>query len=368
MKNKSLYKIISASVLLLFVFSTIIGATSTTDSINQNKIISNNISKPISDYTHTVIAEACTASWCPPCATAAAVMHDIYYSGEYDFYYVALVSDKNPYANARCGELGVSSIPDYVFDGGYTRWVGSGGIPYAYTTRLDQCGARAVEDIEMALDMTWNGDGEIDIELSITNNEGSTYNGHVHTYVTEIESRWNTYGGTAPYHFAMVGNYAFNENIDISAGDTSVLSTTWDGASYGFSDLEEDNVMVIATIFNRNNNYYSDQTTALSFADMPPELDIEIGSSIGGISASVTNIDTEDLPELEWSISVTGGLLHKINVTTTGVMNGLIKGETKTIKTDKLVFGLGKINVAVSVDLGVKTKSGIILGPIIILI
>lgn len=367
MKNIKIYKIVSASVLLIMVFSTFIGATSPTKLSTENTFIKNISSEPISDYTHTVMVEACTASTCGPCGTAASVMHDIYYSGDYDFYYVALVANKNTYANGRCSELNVQYIPDYVFDGGVTRWVGSGSLPTAYTSRLDQCGARAVEDIDMSLDMTWNGDGEIDIDLSITNNEGSTYNGHVHAYVTEIESRWNTATGQ-PYHFAMIGNYAFNENIDISAGDTTVLSTTWDGASYGFGNLDEDNVMVVATIFNRNNNHYSDETTALSFAEMPPELDIEISSSIGGISADITNVDTSDLTDLDWSISVTGGILHKINVTSEGIIDNLAIGETTNIQTDKMILGLGKINIAVSVDLGIKTQTGIILGPIIILI
>ena len=214
------------------------------------------------DYTHTVLVEGCTASWCSPCASAAVHIKNIYESGNYDFYYVALVLDKNSYANARCSELDVYYIPDYVFDGGFTRHVGSGSLPSAYTTRLDQCGARSVADIDLDLEVIWNEDAEMDIDLDITNNEASTYNCHLHVYVTEIESRWNTYTGQ-PYHFAMIGNYAFNTNVNIPAGDTSHRSTTWDGNDHGFGDITEDNIMVIATVFDSSSDYVDETTAAI---------------------------------------------------------------------------------------------------------
>lgn len=365
--NKSIRKLIGASVLFIMLFSAFAGATSSMEIATESTFVRNNSPEKLDDYTHTVMVEACTLSTCPSCATAAAVMHDIYYSGEYDFYYVALVANKNSYANARCAELDVYYVPDYVFDGGYTRHVGSGGLPNAYTSRLDQCGSRDVADIDMELDITWNGDAEMDIDLSVTNNEDSTYNGHIHVYVTEIESRWNTNSGQ-PYHFAMVGNYAFNQNVDIPAGDTSEHSTTWDGSQYGVGDLERDNVMIIATIFNRNNNYYSDETAAASFSDAPPALEIEVSSTIGGISADITNAGEFDLSDVEWSISVTGGILHRINVSSEGIIENLAAGETVTVQTNETIFGLGKIDISATADLGIETRQGFVLGPFILLL
>lgn len=365
--DKKINKLLVVSVLFIMLFTVLVGATSSTQIAAEETFVRNNSPEKLDGYTHTVMVEACTASWCSPCATAAAVLHDIFYSGDYDFYYVALVSDKNSYASARCGELGVSSIPDYVFDGGYTRWVGGGGIPGAYTGRLDQCGARDVEDIDMELEITWNGDAEMDIDLSVTNNEASTYNGHIHVYVTEIESRWNTYNGQ-PYHFAMVGNYAFNQNVDIPAGDASEHSTTWNGSQYGVGNLERDNVMIIATIFNRNNNYYSDETTAASFSGEPPELEIEVSSTIGKISADITNAGEFDLSDVEWSISVTGGILHRINVSSEGIIENLAAGETEIVQTNETIFGLGKIDISATADLGIETRQGFVLGPFILLL
>jgi len=259
MKWKKRSRKFLAGVVLVLLFASFTGMSSETMHKNIG-MDGGSLPEQVRDYTHTVLVEACTASWCPPCATAAIHINNIYNSGEYDFFYVALVADKNGFANQRCAELGVSSIPDYVFDGGYTRWVGSSGLPGAYTYRLDLCGARDVADIDLTLDVTWIGDGQVGISLDITNNEAESYNGHVHAYVTEMESRWNTYNGQ-PYHFAMIGNYGFNQYVSVPSEDNIVLETIWDGAPYGFSDIELDNIMVIATIFD-STTMYSDETTA----------------------------------------------------------------------------------------------------------
>lgn len=364
--DKKINNLLVASVLFIMLFTALVGATSSIQIAAEETFIRNNSPEKLDGYTHTVMVEACTASWCPPCATAAAVMHDIFYSGDYDFYYVALVSDKNTYASGRCSELGVSSIPDYVFDGGYTRKVGSCAAS-VYISKLDSCGARDVSDIDLDLEITWNGDAQIDIDLGITNNEATTYNGHVHVYVTEIESRWNTNNGK-PYHFAMVGNYAFNQNVDIPAGDTSEHSTTWDGSQYGVGDLTEDNVMVIATIFDRNNQNFVDETAAESFVELWPEdLELEITGGVGTVSATLKNNGTSAENDIDWSIQVTGGILGLIDVYTEGIIESLPAGEETVLQTDESIFGLGKITVSVNVNIGIKTKQGFVIGPFILL-
>lgn len=368
MMKKRISRVIGASIILTLVFSAFSGISMSTNAETE-ALTNRQISPPgtIDEYTHTVLAEACTASWCSPCAVAARIMNDIFYSGMYDFYYVALVSDKNSYASQRCQELGVTSIPDYVFDGGYTRHVGSGGLPYAYTSRLDQSGAREVSDIDLELDTTWMGDAKIDINLNITNNEGSEYNAHLHVYVTEIVSRWNTNAGE-PYHFAMVGNYAFNENVDIPAGETSEHSTTWDGSQYGVGDLAEDNVMVIATVYNTNNNNYVDETAAASFVELwPPDLELDISGKLGGIKANLKNNGTEDIGEVSWGIEVSGGILGLINVSTEGMIDILEAGDEIILQTDRFIFGLGRVSITVNLNMWRKTAQGLVIGPFVLI-
>lgn len=366
-RKKTLINLSALSVIFLMICSTVVAATLSSPNTLTEKNLNETTPRPLNDYTHTVLVEAGTASWCPPCATAAVVMHNVFSSGKYDFYYVALVADKNPYANARCNELGVSSIPDYVFDGGFTRHVGSGGLPNNYITRLNNCGARVVKDIDLDLDIKWNGDATIDVSLDIVNNEDATYNGHVHVYVTEIKSRWNTNSGK-PYHFAMIGNYAFNENVDINSGQTTTLSTVWDGNAYGFSNIEEDNIFIIATIFNRNNNNFVDQTTAASFTELwPDNLELDISSGLGKISATLKNIGTTTVTDIDWNIQVYGGILGRVEGFTQGNIESLAAGEQTSIIMDKTLFGLGAITVSINVNIGTRTAKGFILGPFIIL-
>jgi len=366
---KRVSKVVGVSIILLILFSTASGLQVSTNKLEEiNSDMNNSALQLVKASTHTVFAEACTASWCPPCATASAAMNEIFYSGDYDFYYVSLVLDKNSYANARCNELDVQYIPDYVFDGGYTRHVGSIGLPSAYITRIVNSGRRDVADIDLDLAITWKGNADIDIDLNIKNNEASTYNGHLHVYVTEIESRWNTNSGD-PYHFAMIGKYAFNENINIDTGATSEFSTTWEGSKYGLSDLKEDNIMVIATVYNSENKNYIDETTAASFAELwPPDLELKINGGLSAIRANIKNIGTVDMEDIDWSINVEGGALDLISLANDGTISELEVDEEKTLQTNKPIFGLGRITITINVNIGTVIEKALVLGPLIIII
>ena len=168
-----------------------------------------NHSSSLSEYTHMVLAEEATITTCGHCPAVAQYMHEIYTSGEYNFSYVTLVKDKNSYANARINELGVTGYPTVVFDAGYRRIIGDQGGTIPYIAALNLCGERSVADIEITLNISWDGDAEIGIMVAVKNNEGSTFNGHIHVYVTEINSRW--WNQETQYHFAMIGDYAMNQ-------------------------------------------------------------------------------------------------------------------------------------------------------------
>lgn len=68
----------------------------------------------------------------------------------------------------------------------------------------------------------------------------------------------------------------------------------------------------------------------------------------GKVSISVKNIGTEEAMSVNLSIHVTGGLLGLINNGKTVTLTGLPINETRTITTDKLIFGLGTIHLSAS--------------------
>jgi len=211
-------------------------------------------------YTHTVLAEQATATWCPYCPAVARYLREIYDTGQYQFKYVALVSDKNWAAESRRVELGVTGYPTVIFDWTCTRIVGDVGWSQPYIDALNSCGNKVVANIDLNLQVLWQGNAKVKVLLTIKNNEGSVYDGHVHVYVTEIQSRWYDYYGT-PYRFAMLGDYAFNGNPNppLQPGEERNIEAVWDGQAQGYGDLRKDNVYVVATVFGQ---YYQVSETA----------------------------------------------------------------------------------------------------------
>ncbi len=274
-----------------------------------------NTANPMLDSTHTILGEFFTMVDCEPSRYAHAALK-IIYSGEYHpFYYVTHLYDVNKNAKQRCDELGVTASPTVVWDGGYRRDLGASSTQYAmdkYNTSLVKCGDRDVADIDLSLDVEWLGPGnpspedegtyklvaltpidvdlswmncEMNIEVAVDNNEGSMYNGHLHVYVTEIESSiWDDMWGN-PYTFAFL-DYAFNDNISLSAGGTWEYSIEWDGKEhndgYGvdFSKIIQDNIMIVVSVFDDDNDYVDETIGFVIGMDTDPKTyDVYFGGS-----------------------------------------------------------------------------------------
>jgi hypothetical protein len=95
-------------------------------------------------------------------------LHTVYATGTYNFLYAALVYDVNTYANDRLNDYSLYWLPSCYFDGGYRYH--DGMTTSAITTRLLQCGARVVPDVDLEIAVTWLGSSSIQVDVSITNN------------------------------------------------------------------------------------------------------------------------------------------------------------------------------------------------------
>lgn len=243
------------------------------------------------EYTHTVLGEYGTATWCGHCPPVSAALWSIYNEGTRDFVYVTLVADKNSVADQRCEELGLEGYPTVFYDGGYAKVVGESPSPdpedeeARQEAAMDYCGQRTVPKIDLDLDVVWNGDATmtitliannevIDTELTekpleLTNERNVTFSWkatcgeasdkwHIRVYVTEIVSRWLDASGE-PYHFGFL-DYAINKDVTIGPGETYTETVEWDGAAHGYPDITQDNIMVIAAIFDSSG--YSVQATS----------------------------------------------------------------------------------------------------------
>lgn len=213
------------------------------------------------DFTHTVFLEECTATWCPNCPFAAEALKNIYDSGDYQFYYVALVDDMSSIAKDRnkdysFGLIKVYAFPTVYFDGGDSIYVGRGNTVQEteniYRPLIEQEGARTPKPITMTSSVTWDGSAKLTVTVDVTNDGSLPYFGKLRSYVTEIVSRWKDDSGD-PYHFALL-DYAINKIVFLMPGKTKTFTGTFDGAAdHGgqtFADITSDNVMVISAVTN----------------------------------------------------------------------------------------------------------------------
>ena len=124
------------------------------------------------NYTHSVLVEEGTATWCPYCPAMANALNNIYITEEYPFYFVALIDDKSPDAAHRVrNDLHIEGFPSAFFDGGDNVVVGGVDNENLYKNLISRTGTREVHELDFTISLEWVGNGEIDIEVIITNNE-----------------------------------------------------------------------------------------------------------------------------------------------------------------------------------------------------
>jgi hypothetical protein len=202
-----------------------------------------------------MFAELGTELPCSNCHIAREALHKVYTSNDYPFYYVTLVDFVDTAAIDRIDEYNLYGYPRLV------RWwlssqVGGFQNRSILSPDLTDCGARAISNIDVNLTATWLGDAQIDLDITVLNYESSSYNGHIHVYVTEVESTmgWNDTVGH-PYTFPLL-DYAFNQDISIASGGTWTGSLIWDGHDHydgqgnDFGNIQFGNLEVIAAVFN----------------------------------------------------------------------------------------------------------------------
>jgi len=256
-------KIFILSVMAMIIIMPLVGSVNITRS-------SRNISNE--DSTHAVLAEYGTLTTCPHCPAASSQLNDIYDSGDYDFNYVSLVynvgSDITKYKVSKRAheELGITGVPDVYFDGKYKYVLGEQNDDQPYRNKITTCGSRDVADIDLDVEVVWQGNAVLKITVTVQNNEPEDYNGQLRVYVVEPVSRWDDQQGN-PYHFgvldipvdrSLAASRSLTMQQDVQPcplGDTYEFSKTWYGSLIGYNDITQDNIMVIAAVFDKNTDY-----------------------------------------------------------------------------------------------------------------
>jgi len=97
-----------------------------------------------------------------------------------------------------------------------------------------------------------------------------------------------------------------------------------------------------------------------------PRIEIgEITGGFGSVTVQITNTGAGDAVNVNWSISLQGGLVL-LGRQTTGTLLKIVPGFSPKIHTGFL-FGLGKLTIEVSAGTTEKTVSAFLLGPFVII-
>ena len=244
-------------------------------------------------YLHTVFIELGTAGWSRNSPATEEILHEIYSSGDYRFYYVSIVYDENDKAEQRLDEdYNLHAFPTTYIDGGYYVLDETEDNKFDksdFEDKISAAASRKVPELHIEVDANWdNKTEEFETTVLIENNEDEKYEGRLKVYLTEKISRWYNYDGV-PYSFGFL-DYIIDKDITIPAGKNISDSRQWPA-----SDLDPDNLMIIAVIFNskpikRDSNpsnpnhyhpfdaYYADATAATELTEgenLPPQVGIE---------------------------------------------------------------------------------------------
>jgi glutaredoxin len=243
----------------------------TAASIDQTTIQTKQTSPATLDFTHDVIAEYVTTTTCPYCPTASSQLWSIYQTGDYPFHFVTLVANQNNKIFGRIQELDVSGVPVVFFDGKYASITGAQPDETNYRTEIETAGSRTTPDIDINLDVKWQGPAILKITVTVTNNEPEEYNGHVRVYILEKESRWSD-ATSQPFHNALLyipldKPLAIPYSNPMMRSDTYTFTRLWIGSIFGFGDLTEENTLVLAALFDQKTDKAVECTSATPLID-----------------------------------------------------------------------------------------------------
>jgi hypothetical protein len=138
-------------------------------------------------------------------------------------------------------------------------------------------------------------------------------------------------------------------------------------------DSKEDNLFLIQRSCMRwvyyETNLFGDPAVSFQNASgQNPQL--RISDVVGGrgiVKASIANDGEVPVSNIPWSITIEGGMLGRINISSVDSFAFLDVGNTLTIQPDKTVFGIGKISIQVHVKYAEDwSGQGFAFGPFIV--
>ncbi|KYK27601.1 hypothetical protein AYK20_02415 [Thermoplasmatales archaeon SG8-52-1] len=205
------------------------------------------------EYTRNVFLEEASFTTCTYCPIVAGMLYDLYTSGNYNFYYVTLIRTNEKAVDRLDNEYNLFGLPSVFVDGGYKVLMGGTHEKSEYAQAIREAEIRIAPDIQIKVTAEYdNNTNKLLSNVFLKNNENEKYDGLLRVYLTEKVSRWSGPEGQ-PYHFGFL-DYIRKNEIHLDAGENSTYDDEME-----LSDLDPENLMVIAVVFNSEKKQgYSD--------------------------------------------------------------------------------------------------------------
>jgi hypothetical protein len=221
---------------------------------------------------------------CSECPKIAAMIDELYDSGDYPFYYVTL-PEENTQGATRIEEYNVWGYPTIYIDGGYDLIVGSSVEKSMIGDRIKSSAARQHTNLSVKVTAERKeNNSKITLTVVISNHESQLYHGLLRVYLTEIVS---TIGqGNTPTHFSLI-DFLIDQEIQVPTNDVISEIKIKD-----LSEFDIENLMIFAVVFNSETHigysqppdknqfkaHYTDAvdaTTVVEDGNLPPEVGIQ---------------------------------------------------------------------------------------------
>ncbi|MBN2603652.1 MAG: hypothetical protein JXA91_05940 [Candidatus Thermoplasmatota archaeon] len=231
------------------------------------------------DLVHTVLIEEASTTFCAYCPEISQKIDELYKTGNYNFYYVSLVSDKSRLAEQRLNELNIADYPTVYIDGGYKVLYGSKHEKSSIADEIENAQNRDVPKLNLSAIATLSQNKDsFEVNITIENFEQNTYNGKLKVYLVEKIS--NVTDNKAESYRYYLKEYIIEKSISISSfGRITEITTK------NVTGIDYENLMIIAVVFsseaetryskppseNSFNAYFADATAGVSLVESENE-------------------------------------------------------------------------------------------------
>ena len=193
-----------------------------------------------SGHDKSVLIELFVTPGCTACPPAEETLDKMYDKDVYNFSLVTMILDINMEAQNRAIEFNVEYVPTSVVDGGLRKKVGPKSEA-EYASDISYAASQDARNITVTSSFQTSGN-QLNISITVRNNNQSTFSGTVRAYVVEPESRYLASNGHAiPYGFL---GYAVEAGINIPGGNEWSSYPQWTG-----TNINPDNIAVVIAVF-----------------------------------------------------------------------------------------------------------------------